>query len=75
MRTDDPTMSICLVTLMIEVARLGPTARLCVRKYALSTWSVAVAFYPSVNILASIGLLADDGAASDAVESGVLSVE
>ncbi|RQR33203.1 hypothetical protein [Burkholderia sp. Bp9142] len=75
MLTDDPTMSVCLVTL-IELAGLGPTVRktlrdpwseslayfaLCVLKYALallalSTWNVAVAFYPSVNILASLGI-------------------
>ncbi|WP_175721701.1 hypothetical protein [Burkholderia anthina] len=73
--TDDPTISICLVTL-IELAGLGPTVRktlgdpwseslayfaLCVLKYALallalSRWSIAVAFYPSVNIVASIGI-------------------
>ncbi|WP_175856523.1 hypothetical protein [Burkholderia anthina] len=77
MLTDDPTISICLVTL-IELAGLGPTVRktlrdpwseslayfaLCVLKYALallalSRWNVAVAFYPSVNILASIGICA-----------------
>ncbi|MBM2770071.1 hypothetical protein [Burkholderia anthina] len=75
MLTDDPTISICLVTL-IELAGLGPTVRktlhdpwseslayfaLCVLKYALallalSRWNVAVAFYPSVNIIASIGI-------------------
>ena len=75
MLTDDPTMSICLVTL-IELAGLGPTVRktlrdpwseslayfaLCVLKYALAllalrTWNVAVAFYPSVNILASLAI-------------------
>ncbi|RQR22276.1 hypothetical protein DIE23_37135 [Burkholderia sp. Bp9143] len=75
MATDDPTMSICLVTL-IELAGLGPTVRktlrdpwsesltyfaLCVLKYALAllalrAWTVAVAFYPAVNILASIGI-------------------
>ncbi|KUY93070.1 MULTISPECIES: hypothetical protein [unclassified Burkholderia] len=75
MLTEDPTMSICLVTL-IELAGLGPTIRktlrdpwsesltyfaLCVLKYALallalSRWNVAVAFYPSVNIVASIGI-------------------
>ncbi|MBR8298673.1 hypothetical protein KDW63_31190 [Burkholderia cenocepacia] len=75
MLTDDPTVSICLVTL-IELAGLGPTVRktirdpwseslvyfaLCVLKYALallalSTWSVAVAFYPTVNLIASIGI-------------------
>ncbi|KVV42359.1 hypothetical protein WT27_11055 [Burkholderia territorii] len=73
--TDDPTMSICLVT-SIELAGLGPTVRktlrdpwseslayfaLCVLKYALallalSTWNVTVAFYPVVNIIASIGI-------------------
>ncbi|WP_269510106.1 hypothetical protein [Burkholderia sp. IMCC1007] len=73
--TADPTISICLVTL-IELAGLGPTVRktlrdpwseslayfaLCVLKYALallalSTWNVAVAFYPVVNLLASIGI-------------------
>lgn len=77
MLTDDPTISICLVTL-IELAGLGPTVRktlhdpwseslayfaLCVLKYALallalSRWNVAVAFYPSVNIIASIGICA-----------------
>ncbi|WP_396333474.1 hypothetical protein [Burkholderia anthina] len=77
MLTDDPTVSICLVTL-IELAGLGPTVRktlrdpwseslayfaLCVLKYALallalSRWNVAVAFYPSVNIIASIGICA-----------------
>ncbi|WP_175781928.1 hypothetical protein [Burkholderia anthina] len=77
MLTDDPTISICLVTL-IELAGLGPTVRktlrdpwseslayfaLCVLKYALallalSRWNVAVAFYPSVNILASLGICA-----------------
>jgi hypothetical protein len=75
MLTDDPTISICVVTL-IELAGLGPTVRktirdpwseslayfaLCVFKYALallalSTWSVAVAFYPVVNVIASIGI-------------------
>ena len=73
--TDDPTLSICLVTL-VELAGLGPTVRktirdprseslayfgLCVLKYALAIlaldkWTVAVAFYPAVNILASIGI-------------------
>lgn len=77
MLTDDPTISICLVTL-IELAGLGPTVRktlhdpwseslayfaLCALKYALallapSRWNVAVAFYPSVNIIASIGICA-----------------
>ncbi|WP_175839360.1 hypothetical protein [Burkholderia anthina] len=77
MLTDDPTISICLVTL-IELAGLAPTVRktlrdpwseslayfaLCVLKYALallalSRWNIAVAFYPSVNILASIGICA-----------------
>ncbi|MGU7775917.1 hypothetical protein ACV229_37920 [Burkholderia sp. MR1-5-21] len=75
MLTADPTISICLVTL-IELAALGPTVRktirdpwseslvyfaLCVLKYALAllalrTWSVAVGFYPTVNIIASIGI-------------------
>ncbi|UQO39550.1 hypothetical protein [Burkholderia cepacia] len=75
MLTDDPTISVCLVTL-IELAGLGPTVRktirdpwseslayfaLCVLKYALallalSTWSIAVAFYPAVNVVASIGI-------------------
>ncbi|MBN3741425.1 MULTISPECIES: hypothetical protein [Burkholderia] len=75
MLTDDPTISICLVTL-IELAGLGPTVRktirdpwseslvyfaLCVLKYALAllalnTWRVAVAFYPVVNVIASIGI-------------------
>ncbi|MBU9300599.1 hypothetical protein C6P74_22865 [Burkholderia multivorans] len=75
MLTDDPTLSICLVTL-IELAGLGPTVRktirdpwsesltyfaLCIVKYslavlALRSWSVAVAFYPVVNVLASIGI-------------------
>ncbi|EMH2978550.1 hypothetical protein V6G44_004476 [Burkholderia multivorans] len=75
MLTDDPTLSICLVTL-IELAGLGPTVRktirdpwsesltyfaLCIVKYALAvlalqSWSVAVAFYPIVNVLASIGI-------------------
>ncbi|MEX3810729.1 hypothetical protein AB3X96_10720 [Paraburkholderia sp. BR13439] len=73
--TNDPTWSICLVTL-IELVGLGPTVRktildpwsesllyfaLCVLKYALAIlalpkWSVAVAFYPAVNIVASIGV-------------------
>ncbi|MBN3820360.1 hypothetical protein G3N57_29000 [Paraburkholderia sp. Se-20369] len=73
--TEDPTASICLVTL-IELAGLGPTIRktfrdpwseslayfaLCVVKYvlavlALRSWSVAVAFYPIVNIAASLGV-------------------
>ncbi len=73
--TQDPTVSVCLVTL-IELAGLGPTIRktfrdpwseslayfaLCVVKYvlavlALRTWSVAVAFYPIVNIGASVGV-------------------
>ncbi|KVN35417.1 hypothetical protein WJ63_35795 [Burkholderia pyrrocinia] len=73
--TQDPTVSVCLVTL-IELAGLGPTIRktfrdpwseslayfaLCVVKYALAvlalrTWSVAVAFYPIVNIGASVGV-------------------
>ncbi|HZZ12987.1 MAG TPA: hypothetical protein VFE79_20065 [Paraburkholderia sp.] len=73
--TQDPTLSICLVTL-IELAALAPTVRkivrdpwsenltyflLCVLKYALAvlalkTWSVAVAFYPTVNIVASVGV-------------------
>ncbi|MGS0897117.1 hypothetical protein ACVBGC_31970 [Burkholderia stagnalis] len=73
--TDDPTLSICVVTL-IELAGLGPTVRktirdpwsesltyfvLCIVKYALAllaltTWSIAVAFYPAVNVLASIGI-------------------
>ncbi|WP_367190550.1 hypothetical protein [Burkholderia sp. Ed8] len=75
MLTDDPTISICLVTL-IELAGLGPTVRktirdpwseslayfaLCVLKYALAllalnTWRGAVAFYPVVNVIASIGI-------------------
>ncbi|MDR8729217.1 hypothetical protein [Burkholderia pseudomultivorans] len=75
MVTDDPTLSICVVTL-IELAGLGPTVRktirdpwseslgyfaLCIVKYALAllalrSWSVAVAFYPIVNVLASIGI-------------------
>ncbi|RQR59092.1 hypothetical protein DIE18_19385 [Burkholderia sp. Bp9125] len=73
--TKDPTVSVCLVTL-IELAGLGPTIRktfrdpwseslayfaLCVAKYALAvlalrTWSLAVAFYPIVNIAASVGV-------------------
>ncbi|NIF44484.1 ABC transporter ATP-binding protein [Burkholderia sp. Tr-862] len=48
---------------------------LCVLKYALSTWNVAIAFYPSVNILASIGICLLMMVASGAVESGVVSVE
>lgn len=71
----DPTVSICLVTL-IELAGLGPTIRkttrapwsesltyfaLCVVKYALAVmalekWTVAVAFYPVVNIVASVSI-------------------
>ncbi|WP_206997103.1 hypothetical protein [Trinickia mobilis] len=73
--TEDPTISVCLVTL-IELAGLGPTVRktirdpwsesltyfaLCVLKYALAVlalrkWTVAVAFYPTVNIVASVGI-------------------
>ncbi|CAG9265919.1 MULTISPECIES: hypothetical protein [Paraburkholderia] len=73
--TEDPTLSICLVTL-IELAGLGPTVRktirdpwseslayfvLCIVKYALAIlalrqWTVAVAFYPLVNIIASVGI-------------------
>lgn len=73
--TEDPTLSVCLVTL-IELAGLGPTVRktirdpwseslayfvLCVVKYALAIlalrqWTVAVAFYPLVNIIASVGI-------------------
>lgn len=75
MLTDDPTLSVCLVTL-IELAGLGPTIRktardpwseslayfvLCVVKYALAIlalrqWTMAVAFYPVVNIAASLGI-------------------
>ncbi|RZF31815.1 hypothetical protein EVC45_00900 [Paraburkholderia sp. UYCP14C] len=73
--TNDPALSICLVTL-IELVGLAPTIRktvrdpwsesllyfaLCVLKYALAIlalpkWSVAVAFYPAVNIVASGGV-------------------
>ncbi|MGF6373407.1 hypothetical protein OKW40_006223 [Paraburkholderia sp. RAU6.4a] len=73
--TNDPTLSICLVTL-IELVGLAPTVRktirdpwsesllyfaLCVFKYALAIlalpkWSVAVAFYPAVNIGAASGV-------------------
>ena len=74
MLTDDPTLSICLVTLIELAGSARPSARrsairgaslayfaLCVLKYALallalSTWSVAVAFYPAVNVVASIGI-------------------
>ena len=75
MLTEEPTLSVCLVTL-IELAGLGPTVRktlrdpwgeslayfvLCVVKYALAIlalrqWTVAVAFYPVVNIMASVGI-------------------
>lgn len=75
MLAKDPTISVCLVT-VIELAALGPTVRktiwdpwsesltyflLCVLKYALAvlalrTWSLAVAFYPTVNIVASVGV-------------------
>jgi hypothetical protein len=75
MATDNPTLSVCLVTL-IELAGLGPTVRktiydpwgeslvyfvLCVVKYslailALKQWTVTVAFYPLVNVVASVGI-------------------
>lgn len=75
MLTDNPTFSICLVTL-IELAGLGPTVRktiydpwsesvvyfvLCVVKYflailALRQWTLTVAVYPIVNIMASAGI-------------------
>lgn len=75
MATDNPTLSVCLVTL-IELAGLGPTVRktigdpwseslvyfaLCVVKYALailalSQWTLTVAFYPVVNVVASAGI-------------------
>lgn len=75
MVTDNPTLSVCLVTL-IELAGLGPTVRktidapwseslvyfvLCVVKYslailALRQWTVTVAFYPIVNVVASLGI-------------------
>nr|WP_244104557.1 hypothetical protein [Burkholderia ambifaria] len=74
MRTDDPTMSICLV-MLIELAGLDAT-------YAVPA-QVRAEHIECRGCVLSVGqqlredrhLLADDGAASGAVKSGVVSAE